>query len=215
MLASDGTFEFKGLRGVVEFMVMYAPVSGSNSPAALSKGRASGAGVSAPPPGDETAGPDYRMVAGTPIPIDWRVRALRLRGRDLTHEGVDVGQEGTITEIVVEVSADEPVVTGIVRDEQGQPYAGATMVAIATDPGAGSTPEGFLWPRGLSAQDGRYFIIGLGPGTWDLVALADIADPVLIDDDAESIARLRSRATRVTLRVSKVLKMDLKVVRLP
>jgi hypothetical protein len=210
MLTADGAFEFKGLRGVVEFMVMYAPAAGPNSRAALAARLGPKAGASVQSPTDEPGGPVYRKVAGVPIPIVWRVRALRLRGRDVTNEGVDVGQDGTISRIVVEVSADQPLVTGIVRDDQGQPYAGATMVAIATDPRAASTPEGMLWPRGLSMQDGRYFMIGLPPGTWDLVALAD---PVLIDNDAESLAQLRHRATRVTLRGSQSLRLDLRVVK--
>jgi hypothetical protein len=213
MLSADGAFEFKGLRGVVEFMVMCAPASGPNSAAALAARLGSNEDASVQSPTDEPGGPVYRNVAGVPIPIEWRVRALRLRGRDVTTEGVDVGQDGTISGIEIEVSADWPLVTGIVRDDQGLPYAGATMVAIATDPGAASTPEGMLWPRGLSMQNGRYFMMGLPPGTWDLIALADIADPVLIDDEAESLAQLRSRATRVTLRGSQSLRLDLRVVK--
>jgi hypothetical protein len=211
MLNADGTFEFKGLRGAVEFMVMYAPAAGPNSPAALAarSGSASGAGVEST---DELVGPPYRRVAGVPIPIEWRVRALRVHGRDVTRTGVDLGQEGTTTEIVVEVSADMPLVTGIVRDDLGRPCAGATLVAIATDPAAADAAEGTLRPRGLSRQDGRYFMVGLPPGTWDLVALADVADPALIDDDEESLSRLRSRATRVTLRGSQTVTLDLAAV---
>jgi hypothetical protein len=215
MLRADGTFEFTGLRGVVEFMVMYAPVAGPNSPAALATrlGSESNASIEAPP--DEPVGPTYRKVAGVPIPIEWRIRALRLHGRDLTRTGVDLGQDGTTSDIVVEVSADMPLVTGIVRDEQGRPHPGATLVAIATDPSAAGTPEGTLRSQGLSVQDGRYFMLGLPPGTWDLVALADVADPVLIDGGDESLTQLRSHATRVTLRGSQTLTLDLKVVRVP
>jgi hypothetical protein len=109
---ADGAFEFKGLRGVVEFMVMYAPAAGPNSPAALAARLGPEAGASVQSPTDEPRGPVYRKVAGVPIPIEWRVRALRLRGRDVTNEGVDVGQDGTISGIVVEVSADQPPQSG-------------------------------------------------------------------------------------------------------
>jgi len=39
------------------------------------------------------------------------------------------------------------------------------------------------------------------------------AVPVLIDNDAESLAQLRNRATRVTLRGSQSLRLDLRVVK--
>jgi hypothetical protein len=227
-LGPNGSFEFTGLRGVVEFVVMFAPAAGPNSPAVLLQATASAPLSSIEPATgaqeerttapvtSAAATPTYRMVAGVPVRISWRVRALRVAGRDVTDEGIDLGQEeGAVSGVEVEVADDQPVVTGIVRDEQGRPYPGARLVAIATDPRAARTPEGIVWPRGLSIQDGRYFVVGLAPGTWHLIALADIADPATIEDDADGIARLRARATRVTLAGSQVLELDLGVVRRP
>lgn len=211
MLAPDGRFEFTRVRGTVTFMVMSAPLTGPNSAAALSK---------APrdawhdPEDAEAAGPDYRLVAGRPVPVTWRVRAIRVRGREVTATGVDAGQGGTVTDVVVEVSADEPIVTGVVHDARGRPWPGALMVAIPLGPLRGTRPAREWRALGSSVQDGRYILL-LEPGRWGLVALADVADPALIDDSPEGLARLRSRATVVTLRPSKTMTLDLEVVRLP
>ena len=255
MLGEDGRFEFKAVRGTVEFMVMFAPAQGPNSPAALAAASAApppcedtppparrveatrhpatGARVvggfvpgaaprpkaSAPPAGAPAAAAatseTHRTIAGVPIPVGWRVRALRLAGKDVTHRGVEVGQEGIVEGVEVEVAADEPFVTGLVRDELGHPYAGAWIVAIADAPRAARTPDARVRVRGLSIQNGRYFAGGLEPGTWDLVALANVADPALIDDDEEGIARLRRSATRVELSPSEMREVELRVVRLP
>lgn len=56
--------------------------------------------------------------------------------------------------------------------------------------------------------------MNLDPGTWELVALADVAVPDLLDDDPRTLPRLRGRATRVTLRPSQRLAFDLRLVRL-
>jgi hypothetical protein len=251
-LAADGTFEFTGLRGTIEFMVMVAPAKGPNSPAAGQPKAATSStrgaqptprepvNASAAPHSDRSAVPSMEprapttvnaggisgatrtdqditalMVADMRSSVDWRVRTVRVGGRDVTNEGVDVGQQGIVDGVEVEVVDDRPIVTGMVRDDRRRPCAGARLVVMPTDSRAAQSPEGLVQPRGVSRPDGHYIVGALAPGTWDIVALADVADSSLIPDDPETIERLRTLATRVTLSESQVLELDLRVVSLP
>lgn len=126
---------------------------------------------------------------------------------------MDVGQDGLVTGVELEVARDFPFVTGVVRDDRGQPCAGALVVAMAVNPIAAREPDGPVRALGRSVQDGRYFAANLPPGTWDLVALADVAMPSLVEDDEASVEWMRGRARRVTLVELQRLTLDLTAVR--
>lgn len=238
-LAPDGTFEVVGVRGTVTFMVMGGWVPGDPPVPAAVPGGVVGSilgpvvGLSvvdtarAPSPVASGVADTLQSTArsrpvvgvgwagGLPFPAAgaWRVRAMRADGHDVTDEGLDVGQDGLVTGVELEVARDFPFVTGVVRDDRGQPYAGALVVAMAVDPNAATEPDGPVRALGRSVQDGRYFAANLPPGTWDLVALADVAMPSLVEDDEASVEWMRGRARRVTLIESQRLTLDLTAVR--
>lgn len=238
-LAPDGTFEVVGVRDTVTFMVMGGWVPGDPPVPAMVPGGVVGS-ILGPVVGLEVAGaarpassvvsgvaqglhrlPGAGPVAGVgwagglPFPAAgaWRLRAMRANGHDVTDEGLDVGQDGLVTGVELEVARDFPFVTGVVRDDRGQPYAGALVVAMAVDSNAATEPDGPVRALGRSVQDGRYFAANLPPGTWDLVALADVAMPSLVEDDEASVEWMRGRARRVTLVELQRLTLDLTAVR--
>ncbi|MCL4848658.1 MAG: hypothetical protein KJ066_19090, partial [Acidobacteria bacterium] len=239
-LAADATFELTGVRGTVSFMVMGGWVPGDPPLPSNVSGGVVGSilaptvslGVVAPGsggalPGASSAGegripasPDRPVIGvgwagGLPFPAAgaWRLRAMRANGHDVTDEGLDVGQDGLVTGVELEVARDFPFVTGVVRDDRGQPNAGALVVAMAVDSNAATEPDGPVRALGRSVQDGRYFAANLPPGTWDLVALADVAMPSLVEDDEASVEWMRGRARRVTLVELQRLTLDLTAVR--
>jgi hypothetical protein len=65
---------------------------------------------------------------------------------------------------------------------------------------------------GRSLEDGRYFVMSLAPGAWDLVAVPPADDLGGFNSDPAEIARLRAEATRVTLAEHQRLRLDLVVV---
>jgi protocatechuate 3,4-dioxygenase beta subunit len=238
-LTPDGTFEVAGLRGSVSFMVSGGWVPGdppvpTGVPGGV-VGSILGPVVSLDVVGTaRTPSPVVSGVAdtlqstarsrpvvgvgwagGLPFPAAgaWRLRAMRANGQDVTDEGLDVGQDGLVTGVELEVARDFPFLTGVVRDDRGQPHAGALIVAMAVDPKAAGEPEGPVRALGRSLQDGRYFAANLPPGTWDLVALADVAMPSLVEDDEASVEWMRGRARRVTLVELQRLTLDLTAVR--
>jgi hypothetical protein len=222
-LAVDGTFELEGVRGPITMAVMGGRASGDPLVRSTAQLTAGPAASPAPPPfmigslaggvvgaGSNTASPaSTTTVSGSA----WRVRAIRVNGRDVTDEGLDAGREGTVTGVEVEVSRDFAAVEGVVRDESGKAFAGATILAIALDGGQRRPPmEGPAMPRGRSGDQGRYVAASLAPGTYDLLAVAEM-DESMMDDDARAIERLRSRATRIVLVESQRLTLDLTLQR--
>lgn len=236
-LDGEASFELRGLRGRVIFTVMggrlpgqpgagMAPgstggvIGGVVPPAAggvvgsvpgpappLPFGSPGGLAVFSSPPAPTTV----TKVAGPP----WRVRSLRLNGRDVTSEGLDVGTEGVLESVELEVARDFATVQGRVVDDAGQTVPGAVILALPTGE-APLAPMGLPWlrPRGLSRPDGSFHAGGFDPGTYDIVAVTDLDLSLLEDEDGLS-RRMRGLSRRVTLGESQLLELDLNAVRLP
>jgi hypothetical protein len=234
-LAPDGAFELTGVRGVLGFTVVGGhvpgdpPVSRSLSMSVTTPQVPGGVvgsipggvrDVPPPPPAGATAGGvspvTPREVSASRMVVSggggWRVRAVRVSGRDVTDEGLDVGQDGTLSGVEIEVARDYPLVAGVVRDARGEPLADALIVAIAADERIAKQPEGAVRPRGRSNRDGNYFVTGLPPGTWELVALAEGVPFDPFDADPRALETLRAHAVRVTLGESQRLTLDLRVL---
>lgn len=242
-LADDGTFELTGLRGRVSFMVhggrlpgdpVYGTavgivggvVGGTTAPVPGGVVGSILGGIATPPPPPvpatsatvTTTGPEGRSIVTATVGLPWRVRAVLVNGRDVTRDGLDTGQDGEIAGVEIEVARDFATLSGTVHDDAGRP---ASQVAIVTVAEAGTVapappgPHGRLArPRGMTGQDGRYRAMFVEPGTYDVVAIAGL-DFSVLDDEPETLARLRALATRVTLAESQSIELNLKAVRLP
>ncbi|MCL4812922.1 MAG: carboxypeptidase regulatory-like domain-containing protein [Vicinamibacteraceae bacterium] len=233
-LAADGTFELTGLRGTVTFMVTGGHVPGDPA-VSISLGVVAGTGAASGQAGSTGPGGVVAVPGGVPGGVvgsipggmegrdarplsivssggGWRVRAIRVSGRDVTDEGVDVGQGGEVSGVEIEVARDYAMVTGVVRDARGEPLEGATILALATDDRTAKEREGAIRVRGRSMRDGQYVSVGLAPGTWDLVAVPEGEPLDPFDDDPRVLEALRSRAVRVTLGESQRMTLDLRVL---
>ena len=202
-LEPDGTFEITGVRGRVALHVVGSPVSMGGP------GGVIGGIVPATRPGGTAAA----VAPARPVVWNsgWRTRALRLDGRVLPDQAVDVGQDGTVDGIEVEVARDYALVTGVVRNARGEPIDGAALVAIANDQATAGVSGELVRIRGTSQGEGRYTLPMLAPGTWSVLALSDL--PWALRDDPDTLSeRLRAAARRVTLGPGQRLELDLVVV---
>jgi hypothetical protein len=237
-LTAEGAFEMAGVRGRLAFRVTGGWLPGEPVPP-----RIPSAGPVSPPPGGATpapAAPPPQTTApppgatatiqmqpvqgaatapsgtvrpGTVMGRPWRVRAVRVNGRDVTEEGLNVKGTDPVEGIEIEVARDFATVTGVVRDRAGTPVVGATVLPLPVTPP--KTPAaGSYWPlRGMSLgrSPGEYFVSNLEPGAYDIVAIGDTED--VEQDDPRAVERLRARATRITVGEAQRVTLDLVVGR--
>jgi len=145
-------------------------------------------------------------VEGLPDP--WVLKAVYLRGRDITDTPVYF-ESGQRTQNFRIVLTDAPTtIAGTVRDRNGQSRPDSTVVVFAIDPG--------VWrPYSRHVQivrptlSGTYRIRGLPPAEYWIAATQEIESGDLLDP--ASLERLAARASRITLAPGDTKTLDLAV----
>jgi Carboxypeptidase regulatory-like domain len=138
---------------------------------------------------------DYFVRVDAP-PLGWYVRSTMAGGRDVSERPLDLSG-ATVPEVVITFTDRGIEILGTVRDTRGQPAAGATVIVMpGTITERGINPSRMREVR--AASSGVYFIEGLPPGEYYIVAVDD-ADAEGWQD-ASRLSALRNAATRITLR---------------
>jgi hypothetical protein len=187
-VGADGGFELRGVRGAVRFDV----------------------GPAQPP-----ATTDARQRAPVDASRAWRVREVRVNGRGLDENALDTDDPQGPGTVDLVAARDFASMAGTVVPPPGVDAGSLIVVAVP----AGATRIAHTWPwRNLwtvtPSADGRFLLHALPPGDYEVVALQQPDDgPVRLD--AESMARWRGGATRVTVSASQRLELDLRAVRIP
>ena len=138
------------------------------------------------------------------------VDRVTLNGRDITDRAVTLGGGQRISGLEIVVTDRVSELRGVVRSGRDEPAAGAVVVAFSTDPERWfPTSRHVLTER--PGRDGRYRVRGVPPGDY-WVAAAPLA-AVGADDwlAPRSLGRLRTRATRVSVRKGDTVDVDLQV----
>jgi hypothetical protein len=129
---------------------------------------------------------------------EWIVKSITWKGRDYTDRPIDAAAEPDLSGVDVTLTNAAPVVTGKVRDAQGNPAAGAIVWFFPVDP-ASRVDFGYAPQRLKSAvaeHDGTYRVASLEAGEYFAIAVADFSSLAL---DEESLRTAERSATRVTL----------------
>jgi hypothetical protein len=132
-------------------------------------------------------------------PEGWRVESMRLGGRDVLLEPVDIGRED-LTDLTIVLTAEPAAaVTGLVRDLR---FRGVEAVVVAFPADTQSwTISGVHDPRFLqvgSGPDGRYMMPDVPAGEYYLAALSASED--VLWREQSYLESLVSRAIEVTIK---------------
>ncbi len=138
---------------------------------------------------------EYFVRVDAPPP-GWFVRGAMAAGRDVSEQPLDLSS-GTTPDVVITFTDRGTEILGAVRDTRGMTAAGATVIVMpSTMTERGLNPSRMREVR--AASSGVYFIEGLPPGEYFILAVDD-ADAEGWQD-ATRLPALRNAATRVTLR---------------
>jgi hypothetical protein len=124
-------------------------------------------------------GSHYVTIEGLPYP--WVLKSVVYRGRDITDASIEVESRQALKDVRVTITDAASEITGVVRDERGQPAPDALVMFIPT--------ARHFWTRtsrrfGLLRTDaaGRFRIRGLPSGEYHAVATFDV-------DESEALRR--------------------------
>jgi protocatechuate 3,4-dioxygenase beta subunit len=128
----------------------------------------------------------------------WRLRRVRLGGRDITDEPIDF-QPGDVDGLEIELTRRLPVVEGTVLARPGRQAFNYRVIVFSTDRKhwwVGSRFFAYV----LSGNDGRFRIAGLPAGDYYVIALTRTPPPDLLDwDDPRYLEQASVDAVRLTL----------------
>ena len=166
---------------------------------------------SEPSNGDFTIGglsPGRYFVRPAGSPAGWTLKTVMYNGRDISETPLDL--QANVEGVVVTFTDKSTLLRGVVRLPQGQADAGAIVIAFPTDIAA--WPDFGPSPRRVSSswttRTGEYWISGLPPGEYHLVALPD--DKASEWRDPGSLRALARVATQVAIRDAEQKTQDLR-----
>jgi hypothetical protein len=155
------------------------------------------------------SGPGRMLVRPSPLPPDWILKSVRLRGADVTDTGIDFGTGEAIDDLEVEVTNRLQVVSGIVTNAKNEPVTEAVVFLFPRD-----RRRWFVAPRfaavGRPDQNGRYSLRTLPPDDYYGVALEYLdndrrgGDPAYLEElseDAVSFTLGEGEAKALDLRL--------------
>ena len=140
----------------------------------------------------------------------WRVRSVRVNGRELPDGHLEAGFDGLIQHVEIEAVRDWAMVWGFVRTHAGAPVVDAPIVLLPAednDRRPASTARDVTPLGGRSRPGGRYVLPNVPPGTYDAFAVP--ADEGWTQDDEDRLQRWRAHATRVTVAPGQSLELNL------
>jgi hypothetical protein len=143
---------------------------------------------------------------------DFVIKSILWRGRDYLDAPFETSSVADLSNVTVTVTDAAAAVSGVVRDAQGAPAAGATIVAFPTTPAAWIN-YGLRPPRlrsVVSSTGGRYRLGPLPAGEYHVAAVDLPANGVW--QDAEFLKAAARVAPRVTLSWGQTTTQDLAVV---
>ena len=150
----------------------------------------------------------YQMSLAT-SPSGWTLKSITAGGQNAVDKTFELTPSG-ITDMVVTFTDKRSVVSGLVRDTDGQPGTAATVAVFPTDRGLWRLP-GMASRRVQTAaptREGRYTFGGLPDGEYSVVAI-DAPTPDF--SDPHFLTKTMPFASRVTIAEGQTVTQDLRV----
>jgi protocatechuate 3,4-dioxygenase beta subunit len=136
---------------------------------------------------------NYDLKIDAPPRLSFFVSELSSNGRDLRDSGIFVADMEKFLPVMATLDLQPAFISGRVLDEQGQPYAGAGLVAWSTDPQRRLVESYFKTT--FTDASGNYRLSNLIPGEYYVAVWADY-DPAQALEP-EVLRRLEGSAIRV------------------
>jgi len=141
-------------------------------------------------------------------PPGWTLKSIVVAGRDVSDEPLEI-TGGDVTGVVVTFTDRPSELSGVVRDEHGDPDGAARVIVFPSDrPRSSQGPPGPRRGRSTGAsRTGAYSFSGLPAGDYYVVAVDDRID--VNAQDPKTLEALGRIASRVTIRDSDTRTQDL------
>ena len=148
------------------------------------------------------------LVRGYGPSNTWRLKTVRLDGRDVTDVPLDLRGNMEVKDVEVVLTNRVSTLTVAVQDDRGAPVSDAMVIVFADDAERWRYPSRFVTVARPTAAADPYKITTLPPGRYLAAAIpfdpqADPLDPALLE-------RLRPDAERVTLTDGETVTLTLK-----
>ena len=125
-----------------------------------------------------------RWAPAVELPTGWMVKAIRLRGSDITDTGIGISEGEAITDLEIELTKRHPTVTGTVRTQSATAPGDYAVLLFARDTSRrlGDRYFAVLKPD----QDGLFSATSVAAGEYYVVALSGVdvnlaQEPTLLD----------------------------------
>jgi hypothetical protein len=146
----------------------------------------------------------FRAMAGG----DVVVKAIRMRGIDITDTGVDLRGGRDLDGLEVQLTSQPPQLAGVVTNDRGQEAAAATVMVFPQDRRLWIPDSRFIVSVRPSGTDGRFVVRTLPAGRYLAVAVEHL--PPMAPQDLDFMESLRGRATAVTLTDGQTTSLELR-----
>ena len=154
---------------------------------------------------------EMKMVAGhvfirsPPTGPNWRLNRVLLNGVEITDTGLDVPRDGSISDVVVELTDHLYPVSGRVSDASGALVRDCFVIVFGQDP-AGWTPGTRYLASVRPGLDDLYHV-KMPAGDYYAVAITDVDQGAWTDP--EFLSQVRDRATKFTIVAGETMSVDL------
>jgi hypothetical protein len=142
--------------------------------------------------------PGRALVHVTSGTSTWTVKGVRLNGVDLTDSGLEIVSGQPIDGLEIELTDRRSLITGTLITSKNEPMAASRVAIFSTDRERWREPSGRHVVTTESNGEGSFTVSGLPEGDY-YVTVID-AETWAQWPDPDTLARLRARATRFTLR---------------
>src|SRR5262249_53524494 len=136
--------------------------------------------------------PGLMAIRAFAMGSDWRLKAVRLNGADVTDTGIEFKPNEDVSGIEIDITTRMTEVSGLVTNNRGEGVKDYTVVIFARDQERWTGATRFI-STGRPDQDGRFRIRGLPPAEYYSIAL-DYVEPGE-SGDPEFLDKLKTRAS--------------------
>lgn len=146
-------------------------------------------------------------------PGEWFLKAVLWRDQDVTDTPIEFTPGQTVEGLQFVFTRKVTEVTGIVRDDRGQPALGTRVIIFPNDPARWTYASRYIRPAAVD-QQGRYSLKNLPAyDDYRIVAVQELEAGR--ENDPEFLESVRDAAARVTLNDGQTAVQDLKAIRAP